>query len=102
MVASSPMALLQRETTVHYGVVPHALGATTVGPEEYALVGDEFLMRTRDGLAFHYRKGAGVTVELGAQADPADEGLYLNGSVYAAAASRSSPASFARSKRCAR
>ena len=87
MVAGNPMALLRRETAVHYDVVPHALGTVTVGPEEYALVGDEFLMRTKDGLAFHYRKGDGVTVELGAQSDPADEGLYLNGSVYAAAAS---------------
>lgn len=87
MVTNSPMALLQRETVVHYGAVPSALGAITVGPEQYALVGDEFLMRTCDGLAFHYRKGEGVTVELGRQADPADEGLYLNGSVYAAAAS---------------
>lgn len=81
------MALLQRETAVRYGSVPHALGAIMVGAEEYALVGDEFLMRTKDGLAFHYRKGQGVTVEIAAQADPADEGLYLNGSVYAAAAS---------------
>ena len=87
MVAGNPMALLRRETAVRYGAVPHALGAIAVGPEEYALVGDEFLMRTKDGLAFHYRKGQGVTVELGAQSDPADEGLYLNGSVYAAAAS---------------
>lgn len=87
MVAGNPMALLRRETAVRYDAVPHALGAIAVGPEQYALVGDEFLMRTKDGLAFHYRKGYGVTVELGAQADPADEGLYLNGSVYAAAAS---------------
>ena len=87
MVAGNPMALMRRETAVRYGAVPHALGAIAVGPEEYALVGDEFLMRTKDGLAFHYRKGQGVTVELGAQSDPADEGLYLNGSVYAAAAS---------------
>lgn len=87
MVAGNPMALLRRETAVRYGTVPDALGAIAVGPEEYALVGDEFLMRTKDGLAFHYRKHQGVTVELGAQADPADEALYLNGSVYAAAAS---------------
>jgi hypothetical protein len=87
MVAGSPITLLQRETAVRYGTVPDGLGATPVGLEQYALVGDEFLMRTKDGLAFHYRKGHGVTVELGAQADPADEGLYLNGSVYAAAAS---------------
>ena len=87
MVASNPMALLRRETVVRYGAVPHSLGAIAVGSEEYALIGDEFLMRTKDGLAFHYRKGQGVTVELGAQSDPADEGLYLNGSVYAAAAS---------------
>ena len=63
------------------------MGAIAVGLEEYALVGDEFLMRTGDGLGFHYRKGQGVTVEIAVQADPADEGLYLNGSVYAAAAS---------------
>ena len=87
MLPNSPMALLQRETAVRYGAVPDRLGTIVVAPEEYALVGDEFLMRTRDGLAFHYRKGEGVTVEFSGQADPADEGLYLNGSVYAAAAS---------------
>lgn len=80
------MALLREETRVRYGSVPRVLGTIEVGPEQYALVGDAFLMRTADGLAFHYQRGEGVTVELSSSADPADEGLYLNGSVYAAAA----------------
>ena len=86
MIASNPTALLREETRVRYGPVPHGLGSVEVGLEQYALVGEAFLMRTRDGLAFHYRRGEGVTVERSPDADPADEGLYLNGSVYAAAA----------------
>lgn len=86
MIVSNPTALFREETRVRYGPVPRMLGSVEVGPEQYVLLGDAFLMRTRDGLAFHYRRGEGVTVELSPDADPADEGLYLNGSVYAAAA----------------
>ena len=87
MVPSNPVAMMQRETRVRYGNVPHALAATGVSRDQYALADDAFLMRTAEGLAFHYRKGDGVVVERSGTSDPRDEHLYLNGSVYAAVAS---------------
>jgi hypothetical protein len=82
----SPITLLRRETRVSAGLVPLRLGGHEIPPEFDLLVNDEYILRTAYGLAYHYRKGEGVTVERQPGSDPATELLFLNGSVYAAVA----------------
>ncbi|MBC2664623.1 hypothetical protein H7F51_03710 [Novosphingobium flavum] len=78
--------LMAREMRLRPGPVPAALGGSSVAVGKHLLRGDEFVLR-EPGLAFHYRKGEGVTVERQpGPADPDEEELFLNGSVYAAVA----------------
>jgi hypothetical protein len=56
-------------------------------PGSMLLADDRFLLRTRTGYGFFYARGQGVMVERDSGADPAEESLWLNGSVYAAIAS---------------
>lgn len=86
MNEESPIAVLNRETRLRVGVVPGELGGHAVAGLGTYVVGDEMVMRTAFGFAFHYRKGEGVTVERAEGADPATELLYRNGGVYAAVA----------------
>ena len=79
--------LLARETAVHYAPVPRRLGEVAVLPGRCALSGDEFMLLAESGLAYHYRRGYGVTIDRPAGFDRAEEALWLNGSVYAAIAS---------------
>jgi hypothetical protein len=79
-------ALLAQEARVTYGPVPPALGGQQIGPGRMLLDGDSFLLRSTTGYGLFYAKGQGVTVERGAGADPAEQELWLNGSVYAAIA----------------
>lgn len=79
-------ALLAAEASVHYGPVPRALGGHPMPPGSMLLMGDAFLLRTRSGYGYFYRKGEAVLVERDPGADPVEEGLWLNGSVYAAIA----------------
>jgi hypothetical protein len=79
--------LLAHEARVAYGPVPHALAGTAVADGNYHLAGDCFLLRTGEGLNYFYRKGQGVTIERAPGFDFQAEGLWLNGSVYAAIAS---------------
>jgi hypothetical protein len=79
-------ALLAHEARVAYGPVPHVLDGQEMAPGSALLRGESFLLRTISGYGFHYRKGHGVTVERDPGADPAEESLWLNGSVYAAIA----------------
>lgn len=79
-------ALLAAEATVHYGPVPRGLGGHDLPPGSLLLADDCFLLRTRSGYGYFYRKGEGVLVERDPGADPAEESLWLNGSVYAAIA----------------
>jgi hypothetical protein len=72
---------------VRYGPVPRTLGGRAMPPGSMLLVDDCFLLRSLTGYGYFYRKGEGVTVERDAAADPAEESLWLNGSVYAAIAS---------------
>jgi hypothetical protein len=86
--ASSPSTLLlAREARVSYGPVPHQLNGIPVAEGEQCLSGHAFLLRTGEGFSYFYRKGEGITVERGAEFNPKDETLWLNGSVYAAVAS---------------
>ena len=83
-----PLAeLLARETAVHEGKVPRHLGKLELAPGRCALVGNEFVLVAESGLAFHYSRGHGVTIERPPGSDSAEEELWLNGSVYAAIAS---------------
>lgn len=86
LAALSGPALLAHEARVREGAVPHALAGRAVPPGSHLLLDDAFLLRTASGHAFHYVRGAGVTVERTAGADPAEQELWLNGSVYAAIA----------------
>jgi hypothetical protein len=80
------LALMERETRVAHGCAPHGLGGAFPAETSWLLEGDEFLLRARGEHYFHYRRGAGITVERGADADPSAEGLWLSGSVHSAVA----------------
>lgn len=80
------VALLAREMRVRRGKVPGAIGGHEVARDQFCLAGDSYLMRADDGIAVHYRRGEGLTLEAPEDADPRDIALWLNGSVYAAVA----------------
>jgi len=79
--------LMERETRVSFGRVPHSLFSGDLREGSWQLHGDQFLLRGEGHHYFHYRQGRGVTVERGSDADLSEESLWLNGSVYAAIAS---------------
>lgn len=79
-------ALLAAEARVRYGPVPRELDGRAMPPGSIGLQGNRFLLRTLSGYALYYEKGLGVTIERDADADPAEEALWLNGSTYAAIA----------------
>jgi hypothetical protein len=79
-------ALLARETRVNYGPVPRELDGQAVESGGILLQGHRFLMLSGTGYGLFYCKDAGVIVERDPGADPAEEELWLNGSVYAAIA----------------
>ncbi len=78
---------MERETRVAYGPVPHALLDDPLGEMSWHMLGNEFLLRAEGDYYFHYRKGDGITVDRGENADITEESLWLNGSVYSAIAS---------------
>lgn len=78
--------MLARETQLREGVTPREIGGVTVAPGKQWLHEDSFLLVTDSGLRYFYRKGEGVTAERPAEYDPAEEYLWLNGSIYAAIA----------------
>ena len=80
------MHLLASETRVHYGPVPRSLGGHDVEPGFRILAEGQFLLRCDSGYGYHYTPGSGITVEVPDGADPDEETLWLNGSVYAAVA----------------
>jgi len=85
MTEISAHATMQRETRVRRGAVAETVGGMPVEPGFSRIVGDEFLLR-EEGLACHYAKGRGITVQMD---DPALAGtleLFLAGSVYSAVA----------------
>ena len=87
MAQTAAEELLTSETRVDYGPVPHTLTGVPLDECTWQMEGGEFLLRGEGEHYFHYRKGAGVTVERGPGADPSEESLWLNGSVYSAVAS---------------
>ena len=84
--AIEAMRLMAQETRVHHGPVPHSLGGQTVEPGFRILTEGQFLLRCDSGYGYHYQPGTGITVEVPVGADPDEEYLWLNGSVYAAVA----------------
>jgi hypothetical protein len=78
---------MARETAWRRGSVPTSLDSTEVTGWGWAITADAFLLRTDSGYAYLYRRGEGVTIERAADADPDEEWLWFNGSVYAAIAS---------------
>lgn len=87
MAKRSAQLLIERETRVSYGAVPDRLLAAPLEQMCWQMEADQFLLRAEGDHYFHYRRGEGVTIHRGADADPAEESLWLNGSVYAAIAS---------------
>jgi hypothetical protein len=81
------MALMARETRWHYGPVPRELGGFRVAPGFRMIADGCFLMRCESGFGYYYKPGSGITIEKPDDADPDEEYLWLNGSVYAAIAS---------------
>ena len=80
------LKLMREETRRRSGKAPGALGGIAVGPGEFRLEDDEFLLRAANGIALHYRKGHGVTVDAPEGTDPRDIELYARGSLHAAIA----------------
>lgn len=76
------MALLDRESRVRYGPVPHALGGRECGPERWVMHDGCLLLRCSSGFGFLYQPGQGVTVQRPDNPDPGEEALWLGGSVH--------------------
>ena len=69
------------------GPVPLSLAGHAVTPGHDLIAEGQYLLRSASGYGYHYRPGVGITVEQPAcNADPDEEFLWLNGSVYAAVA----------------
>ena len=81
------MRLLARETRVTYAPVPQVLGEVEVGPGQSRMLGKSYLLHSDSGFKYLYLQGAGIRMERPDNFDPAEEALWLNGSVYAAVAS---------------
>lgn len=86
MPVDQSIALMARETRVVYGEVPELLGEGELPEQSWRIRGDRFLLRAEGRHLFYYAKSQGITVERGAGADPGEEGLWLNGTVYSAIA----------------
>lgn len=87
MPSPHPMSeRLAHEARWRAGPVGEPFPGRVLGPDRWMFEGGEFALRTGTGFAFHYVPGHGVTVEQDPDADPAELGLWLNGSVYAAIA----------------
>lgn len=85
--ATDMMRLMAEETRVIHGPVPRVLGGCQVGLGCDIIADGEYLLRSDSGYGYHYRPGRGITVERPSRgADSDEEFLWLNGSVYAAAA----------------
>jgi hypothetical protein len=79
--------MMERETRIQSGLVPRCLFGDPLTETSWQMKGDDFLLRGEGDHYFLYRRGDGVTIERGANADVSEESLWLNGSVYAAVAS---------------
>jgi hypothetical protein len=83
---SAAQLLMERETRVRHGPVDLDRFGIRLEPGNSHLATDSFLLHTPDGLRYFYRKGEGITICRDSAADPSEEQLWLNGSVYSAVA----------------
>jgi len=86
MARSAAQLLMERETRVRYGPVPHLLAGAAIEPGRSRIERDCFLLHTEGGLRYLYMRGEGITIDREGAVDAAEERLWLNGSVYAAVA----------------
>ena len=86
MTKSAAQRLMERETRVRPGPVDLDRFGYRLEPGRSHLEADSFLLHTPDGLSYFYRKGEGITLCRDGAADPSEEQLWLNGSVYSAVA----------------
>lgn len=86
MPKSAAQLLMERETRVEYGPIDFALFEFGLEPGQSYIDADRYVLRTSASIDYCYRKGEGITVSLGDGADPSEELLWLNGSVYSAIA----------------
>lgn len=86
MTKSAAQLLMERETRVRYGPVDLDRFGYRLEPGHNHLEADSFLLHTPDGLSYFYCQGEGITICRDAAADPSEEQLWLNGSVYSAVA----------------
>ena len=87
MAKSAAELMMERETRVALGAVPHSLTDERLAEMHSQLREDQFLLRGAGHHYFHYLRGQGITIERGPGADCSEESLWLNGSVHAAIAS---------------
>jgi hypothetical protein len=87
MSKSAAQLLMERETRVRYGPIDFATFDFAIEAGQTFIDADRFVLRTTADLDYFYRKGEGITISRGNQADHAEERLWLNGSVYSAVAS---------------
>ena len=87
MAKTAAERLMERETRVAYGPVPAGLRGQSLESTSWQINGDEFLLRGSGEHYFFYKRGQGITVHRGLDADLSEKSLWLNGSVYAAIAS---------------
>ncbi len=84
---SAQSSLMARETRLVDGLVPRSLTDSPLPEQTWQMREDRFLLRGEGEHYFYYRKGEGVAIHRGAGADPSEESLWLNGSLYSAIAS---------------
>lgn len=87
MIKSAAQLLMERETRVAFGPVPHMLFGDPLPETGWQMSDSQFLLRGEGDHYFYYRLGDGITIERGAVVDLSEESLWLGGSVYAAIAS---------------
>jgi len=86
MPKSPAQLLMERETRVTYGSIDLGIFGFGIEPGQGHIDADRYLLRTTAGLDYFYRRGEGITISRGEEADSSDEQLWLNGSVYSAVA----------------
>ncbi len=77
---------LASEIRWQYGEVPHGIAGVHVPPGFRCIADGCFLLRCESGYGYLYEPGRGITIERPPNADPDEEILWLNGSVYAGVA----------------
>lgn len=80
------MALLARESAWRHGPVPRTLAGIEVPLGHRLIAGGCYLQWTEGGYGYLYVPGEGIVIAQPAEADPDEEALWLNGSVYAGVA----------------